>query len=141
MPLLHSHNKSGIKVWNEQLPTIFQWFKLLLQGNWVGLGQIRLGQVRLGQVRLGQVPPTPYSVYSIIIIPPVFHACSFIYRVCQKYLAILCKTVVSGTVGVGNLSLSALLARLKAFQQPWSAGLQSIGLLLWRRISKTTILS
>ena len=34
-----------------------------------------------------------------------------------------CKTVVNGTVGVGNLSLSALLARLKAFQLPWSAGL------------------
>jgi len=32
-------------------------------------------------------------------------------------------TAVSGTVGVGNLSLSALLARLKAFQLPWSAGL------------------
>jgi len=47
-----------------------------------------------------------------------------------------CKTVVSGTVGVGNLSLSALLARLKAFQLPWSAGLYSIVLLLWRRISK-----
>jgi hypothetical protein len=52
-----------------------------------------------------------------------------------------CKTVVSGTVGMGNLSLSALLARLKAFQLSWSAGLLSIGLLLWRRISKTTILS
>jgi hypothetical protein len=50
-------------------------------------------------------------------------------------------TVVSGTIGVGNLSFSALLARLKAFQLPWSAGLQSIGLLLWRRISKTMILS
>jgi len=47
---------------------------------------------------------------------------------------------VSGTVGVGNLSLSALLARLKAFQLPWSAGLLSIGLFLWSRISKTTIL-
>jgi len=34
-----------------------------------------------------------------------------------------CKTVLSGTVGVGNLSLSALLARLKAFQLPWSDGL------------------
>ena len=52
-----------------------------------------------------------------------------------------CKTVVSGTVGVVNLSLSALLAKLKAFQLPWSAGLYSIGLLLWRHISKTTILS
>jgi hypothetical protein len=31
-----------------------------------------------------------------------------------------CKTVVSGTVGLGNLSLSVLLARLKAFQLPWS---------------------
>jgi len=31
-------------------------------------------------------------------------------------------TVVSGTVGVGNLSLSALLAKLKTFQLPWSAG-------------------
>jgi len=31
-----------------------------------------------------------------------------------------CKTFVSGTVGVGNLSLSALLTRLKAFQLPWS---------------------
>ena len=50
-------------------------------------------------------------------------------------------TVVSGIFGVGNLSLSALLARLKAFQLPWSAGLYSIGLSLWRRISKTTILS
>jgi hypothetical protein len=30
---------------------------------------------------------------------------------------------VSGTVGVGNLSLSALLARLKAFQLPCSTGL------------------
>jgi len=38
-----------------------------------------------------------------------------------------CKTVVSGTVGVGNLSLSALLARLRAIQLPWSAGLSSIG--------------
>ena len=52
-----------------------------------------------------------------------------------------CKTVVSGTVGMGNLSLSALLVIIKAFQLPWSAGLQSIGLLLWRHISKTTILS
>jgi len=51
------------------------------------------------------------------------------------------KTAVSGTVGVGNLSFSALLARLKAFQLPWSAGLYSIGLSLWRRISKTTVLS
>jgi hypothetical protein len=32
-------------------------------------------------------------------------------------------TAASGTVGVGNLSLSVLLARLKAFQLPWSAGL------------------
>jgi len=32
-------------------------------------------------------------------------------------------TAVSGTVGGGNLSLGALLARLKAFQLPWSAGL------------------
>ena len=48
---------------------------------------------------------------------------------------------MSGIVGVGNLSMSALLARLKAFQLPWSAGLYSIGLSLWRRISKTTILS
>jgi hypothetical protein len=47
---------------------------------------------------------------------------------------------VSGTIGVGKLSLSALLARLKAFQLPWSAGRYSIGLLLWRRISKTMIL-
>jgi len=30
---------------------------------------------------------------------------------------------VSGVVGVGNLSLSTLLARLKAFQLPRSAGL------------------
>jgi len=52
-----------------------------------------------------------------------------------------CKTVVSGTVGVRNLSLSAFLARLKAFQLPWSADLYGIGLLLWRRISKPTILS
>jgi len=50
-------------------------------------------------------------------------------------------TAVSGIVGVGNLSLSALLARLKAFQLPWSNGLYSIGLSLWRRIFKTTILS
>jgi len=50
-------------------------------------------------------------------------------------------TAVSGTVGMGNLSLSALLERLKAFQLPWSDGLYRIGLLLWRRISKTTILS
>jgi len=50
-------------------------------------------------------------------------------------------TAVSGIVGVGNLSLSALLARLKAFQFQWSAGLYSIGLSLWRRISETTILS
>jgi len=48
---------------------------------------------------------------------------------------------VSGIVGVGNLFLSALLVRLKAFQLPWSAGLYSIGLSLWRHISKTTILS
>jgi len=48
---------------------------------------------------------------------------------------------VSGTVGVGNLSFSALLAILKVFQLPWSAGLYSIELLLWRRFSKTTILS
>jgi len=32
-------------------------------------------------------------------------------------------TAVSGIVGMGNLSLSALLVRLKAFQLPWSAGL------------------
>jgi hypothetical protein len=30
---------------------------------------------------------------------------------------------VNGTVGVGNLSMSALLSRLKAFQLPWSTGL------------------
>jgi len=35
----------------------------------------------------------------------------------------LAKKIVSGTVGVGNLSLSALLAWLKAFQLPWSVGL------------------
>jgi hypothetical protein len=34
-------------------------------------------------------------------------------------------TDVSGTIGVGNLSLSALLARLKALQLPWSTGLYS----------------
>ena len=50
-------------------------------------------------------------------------------------------TVVNGIFGVGNLSLSGVLARFKAFQWPWSAGLQSIGFLPWRRISKTTILS
>jgi len=50
-------------------------------------------------------------------------------------------TAVSGTAGVGNLSLSALLARLKAFQLPWSASLYSIGLSLWRCISETMILS
>jgi len=50
-------------------------------------------------------------------------------------------TAVSRTVGMGNLSLSALLAKLKAFQLPQSAGLYSIGILLWRRISKTMILS
>jgi len=50
-------------------------------------------------------------------------------------------TAVSGTVGVGNLSLSALLARLKAFQLSWSAGLWRSGFSLWRRFSKTTILS
>jgi hypothetical protein len=33
------------------------------------------------------------------------------------------KTAGSGTVCVGNLSLSALLARIKAFQLTWSAGL------------------
>jgi hypothetical protein len=32
-------------------------------------------------------------------------------------------TAVSGTVGMGNLSLSILLARIKAFQLSWSAGL------------------
>ena len=47
-------------------------------------------------------------------------------------------TNVSGTVGMGNLSLSALLAR-QAFHLPWSAGLYSIGLSLWRRISKTIL--
>jgi len=51
------------------------------------------------------------------------------------------RTAVSGTVSVGDLSLSALLERLKASQLPWRAGLYSIGLSLWRRISKTTILS
>ena len=34
---------------------------------------------------------------------------------------------MSGTVGVGNLSLSALLARLKAFQLPWSAICTALG--------------
>ena len=34
-----------------------------------------------------------------------------------------CNTAVSGIVGMGNLSLSALLARLKAFQLPWNNGL------------------
>ena len=38
-----------------------------------------------------------------------------IYRVGQKYVTIF-KTAVSATVGVGNLSLSALLARLEAFE-------------------------
>jgi len=70
----------------------------------------------------------------------LFHLLANRYRIRQKYLTIL-KTVVSGTVGVGNLSLRALLARLKAFQLPRSAGLYSIGLSLWRCISKTTILS
>jgi hypothetical protein len=37
------------------------------------------------------------------------------------------KTVVSGTVGMGNLSLSALLARLKAFQLPWSVICTALG--------------
>jgi hypothetical protein len=46
---------------------------------------------------------------------------------------------VSGIVGMGNLSSSALLSRLKEFQLPWSAGLSSIGLLLWRCISKTIV--
>jgi len=32
-------------------------------------------------------------------------------------------TAVSGIIGVRNLSLSALLVRLRAFQLPWSAGL------------------
>jgi hypothetical protein len=41
------------------------------------------------------------------------------YRVPQVRFG---NTAVSGTVGVGNLSLSALLARLEAFQLPWSAG-------------------
>jgi len=41
----------------------------------------------------------------------------------------------------GFKGLNVLLAKLKEFQLPWSAGLYSIGLLLWRRISKTTILS
>jgi len=50
-------------------------------------------------------------------------------------------TAVSGIFGVGNFSLSALLARLKAFQLPWIADLYSIGLSLWRCISKITILS
>jgi hypothetical protein len=36
---------------------------------------------------------------------------------------LFCKTVVSGTVGVGNLSLSTLLVKLKAFQLPWSTSL------------------
>jgi len=39
------------------------------------------------------------------------------------------------------LSLSALVARLKAFQLPWSNSLYSIALSLWRRISKSTVLS
>jgi hypothetical protein len=34
-----------------------------------------------------------------------------------------CNKAVNGTVGVGNLSFSALLAISKAFQLPWSAGL------------------
>jgi len=50
-------------------------------------------------------------------------------------------TAVSGTIGMGYLSFSALLARFKAFQMPLSTGLQSTGLLLWIRISKTMILS
>ena len=37
------------------------------------------------------------------------------------------------------MSFSALLARLKEFQLPWRAGLYSIGLSLWRRISKTIL--
>ena len=61
-----------------------------------------------------------------------------LYRIWQKYLTIL-QNSLSRTVGVGNLSLSAILARLKAFQLPWSAGPWSIGLLLWRRISKTIL--
>jgi hypothetical protein len=44
-------------------------------------------------------------------------------------------TAVSG-IGVGNLSLSAPLARLKASQLPWSAGLYCMGHSLWRLISK-----
>jgi hypothetical protein len=32
-------------------------------------------------------------------------------------------TVVNGTVGVGNFSLSALLSKFKPFQLSWSAGL------------------
>ena len=41
---------------------------------------------------------------------------------------------------MGNLSFSDLLRRFTAFQLPWSAGLLSIGLSLWRCISKTTVL-
>jgi len=40
---------------------------------------------------------------------------------------------------MGNLSLSALLARPKAFQLPWRADLYSIGHSLWLHISKTTV--
>jgi len=49
--------------------------------------------------------------------------------------------LLSGIIGMANLSLSALLARIKAFQLPWSNGLYSIGLSLWRHISKTTVLA
>jgi len=67
------------------------------------------------------------------------HNCNYIGSVRNTWW--FCKTVVSGIVGVGNLSLSALLVRLKAFQLPWSNGLYSIGFSLRRRFSKTMILS
>jgi len=62
-----------------------------------------------------------------------------LYRVRQKYLTIL-QNSCEWNCWRGEFVLERL-ARLKVLQLPWSAGLYTIGLLLWRRISKTTILS
>jgi hypothetical protein len=61
------------------------------------------------------LPPSTYPAHLTVI--------TFFFIIIQGPAETPEDFAVSGIVGVGNLSLSALLARLKAFQLPWSAGL------------------
>ena len=62
------------------------------------------------------------------------------YRVRQKYLTIL-QNSCQWNRWRGEFILERSSCETQSIQLPLSAGLWSIGLLLWRRISETTILS